>query len=748
MNIKNIISELKRRNVFKVATAYAIAGWLIIQITDTVFPRFGLPEWTIIFVMSLVFIGLPISLIIAWAFELTPEGLKKTNEVEAEKSITPDTGKKLNRIIITVLSVTLVFVLIERVYFAQAGTIEEADSLPAQSATIAVLPFVNMSDDQNNEYFSDGLSEELLNGLAKLEDIQVAGRTSSFQFKGQNPDLRDVGSLLGVKHILEGSVRKSGNRIRITAQLIQADNGFHLWSETYDRELTASDVFDIQEEITLKVVEELKIRLLPEEETELDNLPTQDIEAYNAYLEATQLEVDRVVEDIKKAIEKYEEAIRIDPSFALAYSRLAYAYLLLYSYGDVPLEEAKFEVRKNVDQALMLDKNQGKAYQAQALYHLDFESDYEKAEESAMKAIELSPSDPFSYNVLSNIYTTQRRWDDSREPAKKAYELDPLNPVIASNYADDLQSLENYEEALEILEKVLKRNPDYSAALTNKVNILSSGPYGEIDEAFKVLFNYYQKDRSDINSIYELYILSRTLKIIPLMQFFQSEMEAYYPNNTALLNMKGWTLIEQGEYGKAEDEFNEYIDEYGESFKEYAIGYMNGIYYNQGKYQEWIDLVEQFNPEFLDEEPLVADNQLIMLLNYSSFLELVGQTERATHLQKIAIDAIEQNIKEFEEEGRSRPIMFQSGQIYIHTKNRAELIELAETMYFEKNEKAAVSNFIFEYHFARDLIAGDPKFEELKKRINEDMGLMRAEVIEYLKEEGEWREAWGGGNSK
>ena len=380
MNISKFIEELKRRNVIKVATAYAIAGWLIIQISTSVFPAFEFPIWTAQFVIILTVIGFPLALIFAWAFELTPEGLKKSKEVEITESVTANTGKKLNRVIISVLSLAVFFLLTERIFFAES-TFLDRNAAEFDVASIAVLPFVNMSEDEGNEYFSDGLSEELLNGLAKLENIQVAGRTSSFQFKGSNPDLRDVGDQLGVAHILEGSVRKSGNRLRITAQLIQADNGFHLWSETYDRELTATDIFDIQEEITRKVVAELKIQLLPQEEEEINNFPTTDFEAYNAFLEATQLEVSQTEDDLLAAVEKYKRAIQIDPSFALAYARLATVYGDLNWKGNLSLEEMKKLMRENIDQALLINGNEGKAYEALGYYYLNIE-DNQKAYET------------------------------------------------------------------------------------------------------------------------------------------------------------------------------------------------------------------------------------------------------------------------------------------------------------------------------------------------------------------------------
>ncbi len=212
MNLPQLIEELKRRNLFKVATAYAIAGWLIIQIATSVFPVFDFPKWTVQFIISLIVIGFPLALIFAWAFELTPDGIKKSVEVEQQVSIRSQTGKKLNGVIIGVLSVAVVFLLVERVFFAESTLIEQDISTP-EAASIAVLPFADMSAEGDQEYFSDGLSEELLNALAKLKKIKVAGRTSSFKFKGEITDIALVGEQLGVNHILGGSVRKAGGRL-------------------------------------------------------------------------------------------------------------------------------------------------------------------------------------------------------------------------------------------------------------------------------------------------------------------------------------------------------------------------------------------------------------------------------------------------------------------------------------------------------------------------------------------------------
>jgi TolB-like protein len=286
MNFKKFLSELKRRNVFKVATTYAIAGWLIIQIVTAIDQPLSLPGWFATTIIVVVFIGFPIALIIAWAFELTPEeGIKKSEGLENTPAIHKSTGKKLNKLLITVLSLAVVFLVINRVFYVKV-----TGEVDTGTASIAVLPFVDMSPQQDQSHFSDGLSEELLNVLAKVKDLKVAGRTSSFKYKGQNDDLVKIGSALRVDHILEGSVRKSGNSIRITAQLIKVADGFHMWSETYDRDYSAENIFEIQDEISNEVLKELKVKLLGEAAaSKIKKVITKNTEAYEAYLKGLQL---------------------------------------------------------------------------------------------------------------------------------------------------------------------------------------------------------------------------------------------------------------------------------------------------------------------------------------------------------------------------------------------------------------------------------------------------------------------------
>jgi TolB-like protein len=314
-------------------------------------------------ILVVVAAGLPFALIFAWAFELTPEGIKKEKDVDRGQSITHHTGRKLDRTISVVLLVAVGFLLFDKFYLqpgARTPTPQPVAEEPAVAEeiarSIAVLPFVNMSDDAGNEYFSDGISEEILNALAKIKDLKVAGRTSSFAFKGENQDLRQIGDTLGVEHILEGSVRKAGNKVRITAQLIQVEDGFHLWSESYDREL--DDVFAIQDEIANAILVQLKAQLIGGEAPSVATTRT-NAEAYDLYLLARQRLYERTGPTIEAAAELLDRAIALDPSYAPAYAQRGIATLLLSdsggAYGDMPHEKAQTQARLYLDEALEID---------------------------------------------------------------------------------------------------------------------------------------------------------------------------------------------------------------------------------------------------------------------------------------------------------------------------------------------------------------------------------------------------------
>jgi len=447
----SLFAELKRRNVFRVGIAYVVTGWLSAQVLEIVLESFGSPQWVMKTILVLMVAGLPFALIVAWAFELTPEGIKKEKDVDRSQSITQHTGRKLDFTIIGVLVIALGYFAYDKFVLTPAQNAQEAQTAEAvepapKEKSIAVLPFVNMSDDASNEYFSDGISEEILNSLAKVKELKVAGRTSSFAFKGQNQDLRQIGEMLGVEHILEGSVRKFGKQIRITAQLIQVEDGFHLWSESYDREL--DNVFAIQDEIATAILKQLKAALLEGEEVVVQTARA-DSKAYDLYLLAKQRMYERTKLTLQSAADLLDQAIAIDPDYAPAYAQRGIAALLLSvtSYGDIPQAQAQAQAKLYLDKALTLDENLAEAWAGLGLYFNGPPPQNLNAVEALEKALSINPGLINASNWLVLNYWALNRMTESMALLDAIAERDPLYKPGIGNRVFQLSLMGRGEEA-------------------------------------------------------------------------------------------------------------------------------------------------------------------------------------------------------------------------------------------------------------------------------------------------------------
>ncbi len=454
----SFIAELKRRNVFKVGTAYVVMAWLLAQGVDIFLENFGAPDWVIKTVLLLLVAGFPIALFFAWAFELTPEGIKKEKDVDRSQSITHQTGRKLDYTIIAILALALGYFAWDK--FAPEDSaentaiqVEAGAAEPVSEKSIAVLPFVNMSDDASNEYFSDGISEEILNSLAKIHELKVAGRTSSFSFKGKNQDLRQIGEALGVAHILEGSVRKSGDKVRITAQLIQVDDGFHLWSESYDRELT--DVFAIQDEIATAILIELKAHLLDSQSSPVVTARTNS-EAYDLYLLARQRIYERARLSLESATELLDEAITLDANYAPAYAQRAIATLLLgdNNYGVIPKQQAESQAKLYLDKALQLDPELAEAWAGLGLYHNNRIGENSQAIEALEKALSINPNLINARNWLLGVHAFMGNPAEALRSANDLVDLDPLYRPGIANAILIYNQFGQQEKSLALLDRV------------------------------------------------------------------------------------------------------------------------------------------------------------------------------------------------------------------------------------------------------------------------------------------------------
>jgi TolB-like protein/Tfp pilus assembly protein PilF len=412
VTLGQLFDELKRRNVFRVGVAYVVSAWLVLQVVDVVINNIGAPDWVFsVFILAGTVFFVPV-LIFAWAYELTPEGLKRETEVDRSHSITHRTGRKLDLITIGMLVLVVAFVMIERTWLSQpvevasdasVDTTSDVMAATANEKSIAVLAFDDLSPEGDQAFFVEGLSEEILNVLAQVPGLKVAGRTSSFAFKGKHADLREIGEALNVAHILEGSVRKAGNRIRVTAQLIQASDGFHLFSQTYDRDLT--DVFAVQDDLAALIGKALHAEVTGE-----DNIPTvaqTSIEAYDLYLLARQRIHSRSPELMSEAIGLLDQALEIDPDYAPALAQKALALILMSdgpgAYGDIPEAVANAEGLKLIARALELDPELAEAHAILGLINTDQPGMYDDAVASLRYALELNPNMDNGKNWLANL---------------------------------------------------------------------------------------------------------------------------------------------------------------------------------------------------------------------------------------------------------------------------------------------------------------------------------------------------------
>jgi TolB-like protein/Tfp pilus assembly protein PilF len=442
----SIFQELKRRNVFRIGIAYAVLSWLVLQVTDVVVPILELPDWAAKLVLFLLLIGFPFALFFAWAYELTPEGLKREKDVDRSQSITSKTGRKLDRAIIGILVIAVALLLADRFTGGGAGT--AATQFPQQASSeanvseandsrrsatdneksVAVLPFVNMSDDEQNEYFSDGISEELLNVLVRIEGLRVPSRTSSFTFKDSTLKVSDIGRELGVENVLEGSVRKSGNRIRVTAQLIDVDTDTHLWSQTYTRELV--DIFAVQDDIAHAIVSALQVTLSGEDEQVLDQRPTDNIEAYNEYLYGRHWWNQRIPGRMAEAIEPLRKAVELDPQFVQAWAALADVYLLLPEYEEGSVAENIPRAMEATQKALSIDPDSAHALTTSAYIKAMYYYQWAEAEAEFRRAIELDPDYLTAHQWYAEVLGALRRIDEAMAQLDLAAKVDPLAAVI------------------------------------------------------------------------------------------------------------------------------------------------------------------------------------------------------------------------------------------------------------------------------------------------------------------------------
>lgn len=457
---RSFFDQLKRRRVFRTAALYAVVGWILIEVSDVVFPALEMPDWSLKLVILLVLLGFPIAMLLAWAFDVTPEGVRRSGAGAGEGGTSRRAHPLLQGVVIAAIGAGVVYAAYSR--FSSPAV--ASDDL----RSIAVLPFVNISGDPDNEYFSDGLSEELINALAGVPELKVAARTSSFAYKGRNEDVRTIARDLGVATILEGSVRRMGNQVRITVQFIKADDGYHLWSESYDREL--EDIFAIQEEIARAITEKLQVQLAGGDER-LVKRATTDVEAYDFYLRGRYgLGTADSEESLRQAIRLFEQAVGRDSTYASAHAGIADAYIELEEYVDV--DEVAPLARAAALRAVELDDTRAETHTALAHVYMHYDWDWILTERAYRRAVELGPESFEAHAGMAHFLMAAGDHEAALAETRRAIELArerALDPVAfevdaATNLGHALFAARRYDEAMAEGRRALQLDPQDAAA--------------------------------------------------------------------------------------------------------------------------------------------------------------------------------------------------------------------------------------------------------------------------------------------
>src|ERR1043166_3382234 len=452
MNDRNFFGELKRRNVYKVAVAYAIVGWLLVQIATQVFPFLEIPTWVIRLVIALVAIGFPIALIVAWAFEITPEGIKRTEVADAQGEHSHRGAWIYIAAVAVALSLSLFFI---GRYTARENRGTPGADLPAKS--IAVLPFDNLSRDPDNAFFAEGVQDEILTRLAKVADLKVIARTSTQKFKSSPENLSDIAKQLGVLNILEGSVQKANDQVRVNVQLINAMTNAHLWAEIYDRKLT--DIFAVESDIAKTIAESLQAELTGSEKNAISKKPTENLEAHELYLKGRYFWNRRNTASLRKAGDYFQQAIDLDPNYALAYAGLADVHSILPIYAGTAPKDDVPKALAAARKAVELDRNLAEAYTSLG-NALVSNAQLKLAEQEFRRALVLNPNYATAHQWLAECLFGQGRFPESLVEIERAHELDPLSLIINASYASSLSGVGRYDDAVKQARKALDLDPD------------------------------------------------------------------------------------------------------------------------------------------------------------------------------------------------------------------------------------------------------------------------------------------------
>jgi TolB-like protein len=513
----SFFAELQRRNVYKVAVAYAVASWLLIQIATQVFPFFEIPNWAVRLVVLALIAGFPVALVFSWAFEITPEGIKRESEIDLGKSITHHTGRKIVAITLVLAVLAAALFVFQFMRAKSATAARPSEIATSMEKSIAVLPFENLSDDRSNAYFAEGMQDEILTRLSKIAALKVISRTSTQKYKSAPDNLADVGQQLGVANLLEGSVQKVAKAVHINVQLIRAATDQHLWAESYDRKL--DDVFEVEGEVASAIAEQLDARLSGTEQKAMTDKPTQNAAAYDAYLRGLALSQRSYLleAEANKAMESFENAVRLDPKFALAWAQLSKMHSIIFAYSDASAARRE-SAQQALQKAFQLQPDLLDAQLAEGYYNYRVIHDFNRAREIFGQLHSKWPNNSEVPRMLALVARRQGHWDESLARFREALELDPRNLQTLTDASVTAKWMRQYQMAFKFIDRALDIAPDDNPALALKTGIYQA--LGQLDQADAVLARI-QKEANDELAIEAL--------------AFQCLLRHDYPSGVALM---------------------------------------------------------------------------------------------------------------------------------------------------------------------------------------------------------------------
>ena len=734
--MSNFFNELKNRNVYKAATAYVVTGWLIMQVVDTMSNNLSWPPEIASWITKILIVGFPITLVITWLYEVTPQGLKRTGAVQEDTADNRKAGKRLNHLIIGALAITICFMLVERIFFAGNTSINKR-----QEASIAVLPFANISLTNEDENFALGLTEQILNDLSSVSGLRVISANSSFIYREKNLNDQEIANELKVNYLLKGSLQydNRNNRVKIITRLVNPYDGENLWSDAYEDDFI--EIFGIQEDVSRKVVSQLQVKLLPNEEEFLGTKITSNEEALKLYLKSRNFSKKRNDRDLGKAIELLQKAVKLEPNFAEAHAELSFLYGQRYFYGNLSKESRNELMKYHLDKAIEIAPETPEVLWAKARYYVPSPKDSGLVISNLKKVIALRPNFADAQYHLALAFHRARKYESALKYMEEAVKRDPNNDFLGVQFADFNYMYGNIEKGIQLMGEVINRDSSIGA-MRRKALMAAKAPYGDMVEAFKLIHYGDKKDEYDKGNLNYHLLFALDLDLWPVSEKYSRLLQMRYPENLSSFHgpMRLYTF--KKEYPLKEELINLWASEKGLDSQTAALERAD-IQIELGNYQEALKIYEEAYP-YMSEDNMDADSldygtKYNDLWNYVEILRFNHDDGRADILaKKLCKFYTDQSSTNEYLPVREANIM--QMDCYYLSNDTIGFIKALEERFFTKKDRLDIFSELKMGVYRR--FYKNEAFQELFARITEETHRQRAEVIEYLKEEGDWDPAW------